>query len=277
MDELDNISASIGFLDSGVGGLTILNAVHDRIPEYDTVYLGDSLHSPYGEKSPGELYELVRARTKDLFDLGCPLVIYACNTASAAVLPRIQRDLLCDYPDHRVLGIIRPTIEEIVATGHKRILIFSTPGTTKSDAYAKELRKINPSVEVYTHSCPSWAPLVEQGLADSEGARAEVEREVIAAHQTMPLYDSVLLGCTHYPYLSSHVEEFINPSADLYHQGSFIAASLENYLLRHPEMALRLEKEGRRSYYVTGDPRSSSDVAQSIFEYPITFLPLPNY
>lgn len=269
------MSKSIGFLDSGVGGLTILDAIHKELPEYDTIYLGDSLHAPYGEKSADLLYDLVSARTKELFDLGCPLAIYACNTASAAVLPRIQQEFLQDHPDHRVLGIIRPTIEEIVATGHKRILIFSTLGTAKSDAYAREIRKINPSVKIYTHPCPTWAPLVEEGLADSACAIQEIKREIEAAHEIMPEYDSVLLGCTHYPYLEQHVRSFILPEADLYNQGSFIASSLENYLLRHPEIALSLEKQGRRDYYVTGDPLQATELASSVFDHSIQFKLLP--
>jgi glutamate racemase len=139
----------IGFFDSGVGGLTILKAVHERMPEYDTYYLGDTAHAPYGNKTREEIFDLTWDGCKQLFAQGCGLVILACNTASAAALREIQQTKLAEYPGKSVLGIIRPTVEALARHGHKRIAVLSTIATKNSGAYEKEFAKIDPTISVY--------------------------------------------------------------------------------------------------------------------------------
>lgn len=261
----------IGFLDSGVGGLTILDAVHKNMPEYDTLYFGDSLHAPYGNKDEKTLYELVSAGTRWLFNQGCPLVIYACNTASATVLREIQQSLLLEYPGRKVLGIVRPTIEEIVRTGHKDLLIFATPATVASGAYEKELEKLNPALRVTSHACPTWGPLVENGKAETSEAEQEVKKEVLSAHTEKQTYDAVLLACTHYPYLTPLIKKNIRTDVDLYNQGDLVAKSLVDYLRRHPEIESGITKQKRRRHVVTGDASLATKLATNAFGYNITF------
>lgn len=261
--------APIGFLDSGVGGLTILEAAHKSMPEHDTLYFGDSLHAPYGNKDEETLYKLVSTGTRWLFEQGCPLVIYACNTASATVLREIQQTLLLEYPGKKVLGIVRPTIEEIVRTGHKDLLIFATPATVASGAYEKELSKINPYLHVTSHACPSWGPLVESGKAETEEAKQEVAKEVMAAHKENQNYDAVLLACTHYPYLAPLIKKNIRSNVDVYNQGDLVAKSLKDYLERHSEIVITKQK--RRRHVVTGDASLATELATNAFGYNINF------
>lgn len=261
----------IGFLDSGVGGLNILDEVQKIVPEYDSLYFGDSAHAPYGNKDQGTLYTLVETGTRWLFDQGCPLVIYACNTASATVLREIQQKLLPEYAGRKVLGIVRPTIEEMVQTGHKNILIFATPATVASEAYEKELKKIDPDLHITSHACPTWGPLVEAGKANTPYAEEEVKKEVRAAHEKNTTYDAVLLACTHYPYLAQSIKKHIRADVDVYNQGDLVAQSLRDYLLRHPEIETQISKEKRRRYTVTGDASLATELATRAFGYSIQF------
>lgn len=261
----------IGFLDSGVGGLTILSEVQKSLPQYDMLYFGDSLHAPYGSKTEEELYKLVEQGTRWLFAQGCPLVIYACNTASATVLREIQQQLVPQFPGRRVLGIVRPTIEEITRTGHKNILVLATQATVNSGAYEKELEKIDPTITITSHACPTWAQLVEQGKAQSEEAAHEVARELTAARIDIHNYDAVLLACTHYPYLSPLIAAHLKPGTDLYNQGELVAQSLADYLKRHTEIDVELEKQKRRRYTATGDASHATELATRAFGYSMQF------
>ena len=148
----------IGVFDSGYGGLTILDKIRKRLPQYDYVYLGDNARAPYGTRSFEVVYEFTLEAVKALFDMGCPLVILACNTASANELRSIQQlDLPKLDPTRRVLGVIRPTVEQVAAmsnTGH--IGVFATAGTIRSESYPIELHKLDPSLSVTGEECPMW-------------------------------------------------------------------------------------------------------------------------
>ena len=236
----------IGFFDSGVGGLTILKAVHERMPEYDTYYLGDTAHAPYGNKTQEEIFDLTWDGCKQLFAHGCDLVIIACNTASSTALRRIQQTKLAKYPGKKVLGIIRPTVEALAHLGHKRIAVLSTIATKNSGAYEKEFAKPDPTISVYSQACPNWVAFVENRQTDSTEAREDVKREMEILKREAPDAEAVLLACTHFPYLASPIREALGKEMPIYEQGALVAEALVEYLKRHPEIEMGLEKSGKR-------------------------------
>lgn len=243
----------IGVFDSGFGGLTILRDLQKVMPQYDYLYLGDNARAPYGSRSFETIYRYTLQAVRELFSRGCPLVILACNTASARALRSIQQQVLpFEFPDRRVLGIIRPTAEEIgrvSKTGH--IGIFATAGTVSSGSYPIEINHFYPELKVTQHACPMWVPLVEYGERESDGARYFVKKEVEAVLREDPEIDTILLACTHYPLLEKAIRESTPPGVNLVFQGSIVADKTVDYLKRHPEIENRLAKNGKTSFLTT--------------------------
>ncbi|MBO7384566.1 MAG: glutamate racemase [Fibrobacter sp.] len=244
----------IGVFDSGFGGLTILRDLQKVLPQYDFMYLGDNARAPYGSRSFETIYRYTLESVRALFARGCPLVILACNTASAKALRSIQQQVLpFEFPDRRVLGIVRPTAEEIgkySKTGH--IGIFATAGTVSSKSYVIEISHFFPKVKVTQHACPMWVPLVECGESGTEGAKFFVKKEVDALLAEDPEIDTVLLACTHYPLLEAEIRAALPPHVRLVFQGDIVAQKTVDYLKRHPEMDGRLTK-GSKTQFLTSD------------------------
>ena len=228
----------IGIFDSGYGGLTILSQIRKYMPEYDFLYLGDNARTPYGTRSFEVVYEFTSQAVKTLFDMGCPMVILACNTASAKALRTIQQiDLPKIDPLRRVLGIIRPTVEyldDITATRHVGIL--ATAGTIKSQSYPLEIKKLFPDITVSGEACPIWVPLVESGEAQSEGTDYFVRRHINNLLAKDDKIDTIILGCTHYPILYDKIRQHTPEHIKVITQGEYVGKSLLNYMQRHPEM-----------------------------------------
>ena len=248
----------IGVFDSGYGGLTVLRSMVDRLPQYDYLYLGDNARAPYGHRSFSTIYEYTLQAVKWFFDQGCPMVILACNTASAKALRTIQQqDLPTLAPDNRVLGVIRPTAEVMghhTDTGH--IGILATPGTVQSDSYVLEMAKFFPEVKVHQQACPLWVPLIEQGEHAGPGADYFVKKDLDALLAQSADTDLILLACTHYPLLEPKIREYLPADKKVLTQGTIVAGSLAEYLVRHPEMESRLGKSGTVRFYTTDDPAS---------------------
>lgn len=257
----------IGIFDSGYGGLTILNKIRQRLPGYDYIYLGDNARAPYGTRSFEIIYRFTLEAVRCLFDQGCPLVILACNTASAKALRSIQQNDLPDIdPTRRVLGIIRPTVEalaQITRTGH--IALLATPGTVNSGSYEIEIKKQNQAFVTESHSCPMWVPLVENNEATGPGADFFVKKDVDAVMASDPEIDTLILGCTHYPLLIDKIRQYIPPGVELLTQGEIVADSLADYLRRHPEMERRLSQSGARPRFLTTENAEKFSHMASIF------------
>lgn len=256
----------IGIFDSGYGGLTVLREVAALLPQYDYLYLGDNARSPYGTRSFQTVYEYTRECVFKLFDAGCPLVILACNTASAKALRTIQqKDLPKMDPKLRVLGVIRPTAEVIgnYSTSGK-VGVLGTSGTVLSESYPIEIAKTFPQVEVYQQACPMWVPLIENNEHQGPGADYFVKEYVDQLMQQAPDIDSILLGCTHYPLLANKIEQQLPPQVRVISQGEIVADSLKDYLHRHPEMDQLCTKGGTRRFLTTDDT-ANFDAHASIF------------
>ena len=217
----------IGVFDSGYGGLTILNKIREILPEYDYIYLGDNARTPYGTRSFEIVYEFTLQAVNKLFELGCHLVILACNTASAKALRSIQMNNLPKIdPERRVLGVIRPTVECIGnITQSRHIGILATAGTIKSESYPLEVHKLYPDIQVNGVTCPMWVPLVENNEAQNEGADYFIRKYINQLLQKDSQIDTVILGCTHYPLLLPKIQQYIPDNIRVIAQGEYVAES----------------------------------------------------
>lgn len=246
-------SSPIGVFDSGYGGLTILAEMRKQLPEYDFMYFGDNARAPYGSRSFEVVYEFTLQAVRFLFSQGCELVILACNTASAKALRTIQTRILpFEFPDKRVLGVIRPSTEfinEQTETGH--IGILATEGTVKSNSYVLEIQKYFPQIVVQQHACPIWVPLIENNKHETEAGKSMIREDIQALLDLDPKIDTLILGCTHYPILYPFLRKFVPQHIQIIAQGPIVANRLIDYLKRHPEMDERCSKKGEVRYFTS--------------------------
>jgi glutamate racemase len=260
------IKSPIGVFDSGYGGLTILKEIKSRLPQYDFIYLGDNARTPYGSRTFETVYQYTLESVKWLFSKGCPLIILACNTASAKALRTIQQNYLPGYDaEKRVLGVIRPTAEIIGNYSNtKKIGVLGTKGTVKSESYLLEIKKFFPDVEVFQHACPMWVPLVENHEYDSDGADYFIQKDLNILLNTNSEIDTVLLACTHYPLLLKKIKKYLPANCKVIPQGKIVAESLSDYLARHPEIEDKCSKTGQIHFYTT-DSTTDFDRHSEIF------------
>ncbi len=267
------MTSMIGVFDSGFGGLTVLKSIHARLPNVSTMYLGDNARTPYGSRTHAEIFAFTLQGVRELFRRGCPLVILACNTASAQALRQIQQTILpAEFPDHRVLGVIRPTAEEIVAkTSSGHIGIMATPATVTSNAYLREVAAASSHIVVTQIACPGLVELIEAGHDRSPEMRELASLYVADLIKHDNQIDTVLLGCTHYPLIEDIVASFVSPGARVISQGDIVAEKLADYLARHPDMDARLDKSGARHYLTTGNGHALSPLASRFYGSSVRF------
>jgi glutamate racemase len=250
---MSNSKGPIGIFDSGMGGLTVFHAIRERLPAYDYCYLGDSARTPYGTRSFDVICRYTRQGVMHLLEKGCPLVILACNTASAKALRCIQqKDLPQYYPDRRVLGVIRPSVELAgVVSKSRKIGLFGTSGTVRSDSYGMELKKLFPDIRLFQEACPMWVPLVENNEVNTPAADYFVRRHTEALLEKGPDIDTVILACTHYPLLLPLIRKYLPAEIRIIDQGPAVAERLEDYLRRHTEIRSRCGTGGQRQFLTT--------------------------
>lgn len=264
---LSSAPGPIGVFDSGYGGLTILKEIVKELPEYDYLYLGDNARAPYGTRSFETVYQYTLECVNHLFDKGCHLVILACNTASAKALRNIQqKDLPNIDPNRRVLGVIRPTTEVIGQYSKtKHIGVLATTGTVVSNSYPLEIAKSFPEFKVYQEACPMWVPLIENNEFNNEGSNYFIQKNVNNLLKQSSEIDAIILGCTHYPLLINKIKQYIPQHIELLTQGEIVAKGLKDYLLRHPEMAVKCTKQGNIEFYTTETPENFNSQAGKFF------------
>lgn len=244
----------IGIFDSGYGGLTVLKEIRKALPQYDYIYLGDNARTPYGTRSFDVVYQYTLQSVLKLFEMGCELVILACNTASAKALRTIQqKDLPLIDPHKRVLGMIRPSVEEVIElTKTNHVGILGTNGTVSSGSYVIELEKIsNGKLTVVQEACPMWVPIVENNEIGTTGANYFVEKNLTNLLLKDEQIDTIVLGCTHYPLLTSTILKYLPEGITLVDQGPIVAKKLKDYIVRHSEMERRFSLNGNVKYYST--------------------------
>ena len=244
----------IGVFDSGFGGLTILRAFLKRIPEYDYIYFGDSARNPYGYKSQEVIYQYTRQAVEFLFKKGCILIILACNTASTKALRRIQQQLLPEkYPDKRVLGVVIPLAEAgVKRSRYGCIGVIGTRTTIESGVYEEELKKLNPSLRIHGQACPLLVPLVEEGWVGKPETTMILKKYLRRLKRKK--IDSLILGCTHYPFLQKDIERIMGRNCRVLDGPDIVSEKLQDYLHRHPEMEEQISRNGRTIFCTTDDP-----------------------
>jgi len=257
----------IGIFDSGYGGLTVFRSIADQLPGYNYIYLGDNARAPYGNRSFNTIHQYTWECVQLLFEMGCPLVILACNTASAKALRTIQQqDLQKEDPAKRVLGVIRPTAEVIGNYSQtKEIGVLGTKGTVQSGSYLIEINNFFPDIKVHQQACPLWVPLVENGEHDKPGADYFVKSYLDQMMAQSTNIDTVLLACTHYPLLQEKIKAYLPAYIQVVAQGDIVANSLVDYLQRHPEMEQKLTRNSTRQFFTTSDDTADFDYHASMF------------
>ena len=264
------VHSPIGVFDSGYGGLTVLKELVKSMPKYDFLYLGDNARTPYGTRSFDVVYQYTLQAVKYLFEQGCPLVIIACNTASAKALRNIQMlDLPTLAPDNRVLGVIRPSVEkvaEITKNGHVGVL--GTVGTVVSESYPIEFEKWSEGRVKSTvqEACPMWVPLVENNEINTDGADYFIRKNIGNILKKDKDLDTLILGCTHYPLLLELLKKYVPKEIQILKQGHIVAEKLVEYLQRHPEMENRLSKQGTLNFQTTESAEIFSSKAALFME-----------
>ena len=265
----------IGVFDSGLGGLTVFNAIRERLPEQPLLYLGDNKNTPYGVRDAQDIYDLTVQNTQYLFDHGCDLVILACNTASAVALKRMQESWI--PADKRVLGVFVPMIEAVSErmwgdnsspreVSVQQLALFATPATVASRAFQRELSFRAIGVDVEAQPCGGLVDALE--MNDLELAEAMVYSHVAALLRRMPKPQAAVLGCTHYPILEHVFQEALGSEVSVFSQGRLVAASLEDYLQRHPDM---VGADGETRCLTTGDAKEVSVAATRFLGKAIRF------
>ena len=268
---------AVGVFDSGLGGLTVLDALERRLPDIPFVYFGDNAHAPYGVRTADDIYDLTVRATARLFDAGCDLVILACNTASAAALRRMQESWV--PPEKRVLGVFVPLIEALTErqwgdnsppreVAVKHVALFATPATVRSRAFQRELAFRAIGVDVEAQACGGVVDALEEG--DLILADALVRSHVEALLRKMPEPDAAVLGCTHYPMLADAFQEALGPNVRLFSQAALVAESLADYLARRPGM---IGPGTDRLFLTTGDPGKVGRQATQFLRRKVNFHP----
>jgi glutamate racemase len=266
----------VGVFDSGLGGLTVQQAIAARIPDQAMVYLGDNKHAPYGVRDHEQIYELTQKAVERLWDEGCNLVIIACNTASAVAVKRMQETWL--PKDKRVLGVFVPLIEAVTErqwgdnsspreVDVKQVALFATPATVATRAFQRELAFRAIGVDVEAQPCGGLVDAIEDN--DLELAEALVNSHVSALLRRMPNPQAAVLGCTHYPILKECFQKALGGGVQVYSQGSIVAESLVDYLERHPEFA----EQGGSRFLTTGDAAKVSTAATRFLGKQVEFRP----
>lgn len=243
----------IGIFDSGYGGLTVLKDIRTQLPQYDYIYLGDNARTPYGNRSFETIYHYTWQCVQWLFKQNCPLIVLACNTASAKALRSIQqKDLDKNFPGKKVLGVIRPTTEIIgnySKTNHVGIL--ATNGTVQSQSYLIEIEKFFPELKVFQQACPMFVPLIENNEFENEAADYFIQKYLEKLLNADDKIDTILLACTHYPLIKKRIEKFLPPSIKIIAQGEIVAESLQDYLQRHAEIQTQLSQHKTVQFFTT--------------------------
>jgi len=260
-------AGAIGIFDSGFGGLSILESINKLLPEYNYIYLGDNARTPYGTRSFETVYKYTLEAVEKLFSLNCELVIIACNTASAKALRNVQQiDLAKKFPNKKVLGVIRPTTEDIINyTNSNCIGILGTKGTINSNSYKIEINKFFPEIDIFQQACPMLVPLIENQEHNSLGGEYFIKKYIDKLLSQNNNIDTILLACTHYPLIINQFKKFTPKNINILAQGEIVAEKLKKYLYNHPEIDTKLGKNAILKTYTTGNTNSFNKGASAFF------------
>lgn len=255
----------LGVFDSGLGGLLITKAIRQRFPDIDIMYLGDTLHVPYGNRSANTIYEYAQRSMDYLFEQDCRMIIMACNTASASALRKLQQTYLVEnYPDRRILGVVVPTIEYALEKGYQNLGLIGTNYTVSTNVYEDELQKINPDIRIVQQKTPLLVPMIEH--------KGEAWLDGVLEHYIAPLLkddiEALLLGCTHYVYLKERIQKLFD--IDVIAQDEIIPHKLAQYFDNHPEIHGDIDQKASSEFCVSELTDNYLETAQGIYGSELT-------
>ncbi len=234
----------IGFFDSGLGGLTSVQELHEMLPNEKVIYFGDTARTPYGSKSPDTIREFAGQIVDYLVSKDVKLIIIACNTVTAMALDSLREQ----HPDVPIYGVIGPVVRKVVDDGVKKIGIIATKATIGSDVYARKIKELDPSIETHSLACPALVPLVEEGFTDTEIMEKTVEYYLDSFVKEND-FDNLILGCTHYPLVAGHIRK-LYPELNLYNSSAEVVRELKDYLVENDMLA---EPNDRQDRYYASD------------------------
>lgn len=256
------VDKAIGIFDSGIGGLTVLKEIIQRLPEEDTVYLGDTARVPYGIKSPETVTKYSFENASFLLQHNIKLLVVACNTASAISLDEIKKT----FPIP-VIGVLEPGARAAVAaTKSKRVGVIGTEATIGSGAYPDAIKRFDPEIEVIGMPCPLFVPLVEEGWVDNDVASL-VAKKYLGLLKTKGI-DTLVLGCTHYPLLKGIIKEVLGDGITLIDSAQKTAKEVEE-TLSEKGLLSKSNIRGKHRYFVTDAPEKFASLGERFLGFPI--------
>jgi glutamate racemase len=258
----------IGVFDSGVGGLTVLHELLVRLPREDFVYLGDTARFPYGERSPEQLTGFAFEIAEELLRRRCKLLVVACNSATAAALPALERRMMETTLGVDVLGVVRPeALRAVAATRNGRIGLLATPATVTSGSYERTVAAVDPHVTLHPVACPDLASIIQ---ADRQfDARAVASVRSACAPLRAADVDTAILGCTHYPLISPMLQRMLGPGVRLVSSGGALARQVEHALSTRELSNPRARGEGDYRFLCTGDVPSFRELGTRFLQMPL--------
>lgn len=255
----------IGIFDSGIGGLTIANAIRTALPNESLIYFGDTKHLPYGDKSPTAIRQYVRSISSFLLSQGCKALVIACNSASANALEKVKR--LAHAQNVPVLDVITPVARAIACSNYRNVGVIATKATVNSGLYHTHIRRQNPAIQVHEVATPLLAPLIEEGLTDTAISRATIAHYL--AHPSLCQIDSIILGCTHYPLISSEIAAYLGKKVAIIDTPLIVANALRT-LLREQNRCADDDREARHHCYVSDITDNFRTLAKRFFDADIS-------
>lgn len=263
---VEELKKAIGVIDSGVGGLTVAQEIMRQLPHEKIIYLGDTKRCPYGSRSEEEVIAFTEQMVDFLLTKGVKLIVIACNTATAFALNHIQKKI--DIP---IVGVIQPGARAAIKmTKSKEIAIIGTEGTINSQAYANELMRIDEATTVHGLACPLFVPMVEKGILTGPQAE-EIVHETLDSFLKVKRFDTMILGCTHYPLLEQTIKKIVGKQIELISSSEETAREISLILSMH-HMANNMGIDFTHEFYSTGNLTLFKNISHKLFSYEINVL-----
>jgi len=249
----------IGIFDSGIGGLTVANAIVKHLPNEEIIYFGDTAHLPYGDKSPDTIRYYCLKIVKFLLEKDCKMIVIACNSASSAG----KKVLLDFFEEHAIfVNVIDPLVEMVGEHDFQKVGVIATKATIGSGTYEKELKTIKPNLEVSSLATPLLAPMIEEGYVQNNISKAIIDNYL--SDKSLENIDALLLACTHYPLIRPEIEAYFKNKVAIFDSNDAVAKSVKQLLTKH-----KLLNDQRRNehHFFVSDYTASFAETTSVF-YP---------
>lgn len=267
----NNAHAPIGLFDSGIGGLTVANAILHQLPNESLIYFGDTAHLPYGDKSADTIRYFTKTIGDFLLSKECKIIVIACNTASS-----VAYDMLHKMASDKafVFNVIDAVVEEIIRKKYKSVGVIGTLGTINSNAYKNKIQAANNSVAVHQLATPLLAPMIESGFVHGQISHVVIE-EYLNAEELQDI-DTLILACTHYPLIKKEIEEYYlakNKKVDVLATNEIVATHIKKFMIEHG--LVNYEKKGKNTFYVSDYTESFEKTTQLFYKESIDLIHLP--